>query len=287
MTSNFFHSVAATKSPIVFIGTGEHLDDLEPFVAQRFVGKMLGLGDLAGLMERAQDLNLEDNEEMMKRMSKGYVCCFRGLNVLGQFSLRDMFEQIQNIMKLGPITKLMGMIPGMSSDMLPQGSEDDIQKRFRKMLCVMDSMTNEELNSDGKIFVNQPTRVLRVSRGAGVLPEEFEMIFKWHKFLSQTLKSLGGNKEMMNMLGGGGSAAGALGGAGRGLNPGRMNPAQMARMQQQMRSNPQIQQMAQRMGLGGMDINQMMQQLQGGGMPDLSMLGNLMGGMGRGRGGRK
>jgi signal recognition particle subunit SRP54 len=178
------------------------------------------------------------------------------------------------IMKMGPMTKLMGMFPGMSEDMMPQGSEDEIQRRFRKMLCVMDSMTAEELDSDGKLFVSQPTRALRVSRGAGVLPEEFEMIFKWHKFMSQTMKQFGG-KNMMDMMGSG---------SGRGGMPGRMNPSQMARMQQQMRSNPQLAQMAQSMGLGNMNLEQIMQQLQGGGMPDLSSLGNLMGAFGGGRG---
>lgn len=159
------------------------------------------------------------------------------------------------------------MMPGISQDML--GPEDDIQRRFRKMLCVMDSMTDQELDSDGKIFVSQPTRVLRVSMGAGILPEEFEMIFKWHRMMAGMVKQFGAmglGKNPMAGLGGGGMP----------------NSAQMARMQQQMR-NPQFQQMAQRMGLGNVNLQQMMQQMQGGGMPDLSSLGNLMNAFGRGR----
>lgn len=111
-------------------------------------------------METVQDLNLEQNEEMMKRIEKG------------QFSLKDLYEQFQQIMQLGPLSKIVSMMPGMSSDMFPPGAEENTQKYFKQMLCIMDSMTEEELEGDGKIFVSQPTRVLRIARGSGSYPED-------------------------------------------------------------------------------------------------------------------
>ena len=91
-------SVAATKSPIIFIGTGEHTDDFEPFKTKPFISKMLGMGDIEGLVEKVEQLKLENNEELIEKLKHG------------QFTLRDMYEQFQNIMKMGPINQIMVLI---------------------------------------------------------------------------------------------------------------------------------------------------------------------------------
>ena len=88
-------SVAATRSPITFIGTGEHIDDFEPFKAQPFISKMLGMGDLGGIMDKMAELKLDENEELMDKLKHG------------QFTLRDMYEQFQNIMKMGPFNQII------------------------------------------------------------------------------------------------------------------------------------------------------------------------------------
>jgi len=83
------HSVAATKTPIIFIGTGEHLHDLEKFTPKPFISKMLGMGDMQGLVERAQEMamaNPERQESMMKKLEKG------------EFTVRDLKDQLQTIM---------------------------------------------------------------------------------------------------------------------------------------------------------------------------------------------
>jgi signal recognition particle subunit SRP54 len=244
ITSSYHHRVATTKSPIIFIGTGEHMHDLEPFSVNPFVSKMLGLGDLSGLMDKVSELKI-DEKEVIKRIQQG------------QFSLRDFNEQFQNMMKLGPLTKIMGMLPGMNEDMFPSGTEEESQKMFKKMLAMMDSMTDEELDSDGKVFVSQPTRILRVSRGSGTLPPEVEQLLRSHGAMAEMVKKMG-KGGMLNM------------------NPGKMNPSQMARMNQQM---AQMMGGAPGGGGGGMpgmgQLQQMMQQLQRGGMPDLSALGNM------------
>lgn len=87
--------MAATNSPIIYIGTGEHIDDLEPFKTKPFVSKLLGMGDIEGLIDKVNELKLEDNEELLEKIKHG------------QFTLRDMYEQFQNIMKMGPFSQIM------------------------------------------------------------------------------------------------------------------------------------------------------------------------------------
>lgn len=88
-------AVAATNSPIIFIGTGEHIDDFEPFKTKPFVSKLLGMGDIEGLIDKVNELKLDDNEELIEKIKHG------------QFTLRDMYEQFQNIMKMGPFSQIM------------------------------------------------------------------------------------------------------------------------------------------------------------------------------------
>ena len=142
-------AVAATKSPIVFIGTGEHIDDLEPFKTQAFIQKLLGMGDLNSLFEKVTELKLDDNEELMQKLHKG------------QFTLRDMYEQFQNIMKMGPFGQIMNMIPGFSQDFMNKSTEQESMARLKKMMTIMDSMNDNELDSlDGaKLFSRQPGMV--------------------------------------------------------------------------------------------------------------------------------
>ena len=93
-------AVAATKSPVIFIGTGEHIDEFEPFQTKPFIQKLLGMGDIEGLIKKVEGLELGNQEELYKRIQHG------------EFTLRDMYEQFQNIMKMGPFGQIMGMIPG-------------------------------------------------------------------------------------------------------------------------------------------------------------------------------
>lgn len=91
-------AVSATESPITFIGTGEHIDELEEFNAASFVGRLLGLGDVSGLVNSIKSAGLADNPEMVKRLTEGV------------FTLRDLGQQFQSLEKLGPINKVMGMV---------------------------------------------------------------------------------------------------------------------------------------------------------------------------------
>lgn len=90
-----YYSVAATQSPIIFIGTGEHIDDLESFKTKPFVSKLLGMGDIEGLIDKVNELKLDGNEVLLEKIKHG------------QFTIRDMYEQFQNIMKMGPFSQII------------------------------------------------------------------------------------------------------------------------------------------------------------------------------------
>uniref|UniRef100_A0A0B6Y9B8 Signal recognition particle 54 kDa protein n=2 Tax=Arion vulgaris TaxID=1028688 RepID=A0A0B6Y9B8_9EUPU len=179
-------AVAATKSPVIFIGTGEHTDDFEPFKVQPFVSKLLGMGDIEGLIDKVNELKLDDNEELMKKLKHG------------QFTLRDMYEQFQNIMKMGPFSQIMGMIPGFSSDFMTKGSEQESMTRLKKLMTIMDSMNDQELDSlEGeKLFSRCPGRVTRVARGAGVSAREVNELLTQYKKFAQMVKKMGGIKGL-------------------------------------------------------------------------------------------
>ncbi|RKP00532.1 hypothetical protein CXG81DRAFT_13106 [Caulochytrium protostelioides] len=235
-------AVAATRSPIIFLGTGEHLHDLEPFDAKRFVSRMLGINDGTGLIETLQ--------RNMNRMSDGDGLISKKTlkNIeAGVFTLRDMAEQIQRMsnMGMGSLTQMMNMIPGMSglSSMLGDGAAgDQATKSMKRLLHILDSMTPAELDASPHAFAAQPSRIYRVALGSGASVVEVQQLLpKIARTLGQA-KSLhaqqkaqmqkmqqmqqmlpagmmdqmaasGGNPmaAMANMFGGAGGAGGASG----------------------------------------------------------------------------
>lgn len=187
-------AVAATGAPILFIGTGEHMTDLEAFAVRPFINKMLGLGDIRGLVETVRDLRLEERQDLMKNLEAGI------------FTLRDMYEQLGIIMQMGPVSKVMSMMPGFSSDMFQQGTDAEMAARLRRCMTIMDSMTRIELDSDGKPFQVQPSRIRRVAQGSGNNLEDVETLLLQHKKFAQMVKKMGGNNGLFKALSGGGSS---------------------------------------------------------------------------------
>ncbi|KHC44882.1 signal recognition particle protein SRP54 [Candida albicans P60002] len=278
-------AVAATKTPIVFIGTGEHVGDLEIFKPTTFISKLLGIGDIQGLIEHVQSLNLHQDE--------GHKQTIEHIKE-GKFTLRDFQNQMNNFLKMGPLTNIASMIPGLSNIMSQVGDEET-SKKIKNMIYIMDSMTTKELESDGRIFIKEPSRIVRVARGSGCAVVEVEMILQQHRMMSTMAKSamaaqggqpgqpgnpMANNPQMqrmmqqaqsnpnfmqqaMNMLGGAGGGAGGAGGLAGMMN----NPAMMQQAQQMMRSNPQMMQQAQQMMKNPGMMQKMMQQFGGmGGM---------------------
>lgn len=237
-------AVAATHTPIVFIGTGEHMLDLERFSPQPFVSKLLGMGDMAGLVEHVQALKL-DQKDTMKHLAEGV------------FTVRDLRDQLQNIMKMGPLSKMASMLPGLGQMMGGMDDEEGSAK-MKRMIYICDSMTLKELDSDGKIFVEQPTRMTRVARGSGTSVREVEELLSQQRVMAGMAKKMGGMGKNMA------KAQGAMGGGNR--------QQQMAAMQKRMQSLGG--------GAGGVGGGG-----AGGGMPDMAAMMKMMGGMGMGGGG--
>lgn len=178
-------AVAATESPIIFLGSGEHFDDLEPFDAQSFVSKLLGFGDVRGLMEAMKSASPDGKtqQELMEKMSRG------------EFTLRDMYRQFEKVMNMGPLNKLVGMLPGMPEYLIPKGGDQEATHRLRKFMVMMDSMTASEL--DGKVDFHDKfdpgvnSRVRRIAAGSGVHPNEVKMLLATHKQFEGMISKMG------------------------------------------------------------------------------------------------
>ncbi|KAG1440625.1 hypothetical protein G6F56_011844 [Rhizopus delemar] len=237
-------AVAATNSPIIFLGVGEHLQDMDRFEPKSFIRKVLGVQDMRDVIEQVQDnINLNDNKKLMKNIEKG------------QYSLRDMYDQFQQISKMGPLSKIMGAIPGMPQEMMA-GAEQEGGKRIKRMMCIMDSMTDEELDGDDKAFKDM-NRVIRVARGSGTtVCEVQEILFQYTKF-AEMVKSIGGKNGLMQNM--------------QNMDPRRMNS--IAEMAKNFGMNPNqndIMSAAKQMGnmFGG--------GRGGGGMPNMAELMKAM-----------
>ena len=184
--------MAATQSPIIFLGTGEHMDEFEEFDTRRFVGKLLGMGDMEALFTSIKDAvgtDEEANKDLAKRISEG------------QFSLRDMYDQFANILKMGPLSKVMENMPGMAN-LLKQGNMKgmDSNQKVKVMMTIMDSMTDQELD-DPKVFTlkkSKDSRVARIARGSGRSAREVNELLDQYKHFQKMMGSLGKMKMGKN-----------------------------------------------------------------------------------------
>jgi signal recognition particle subunit SRP54 len=150
-------AVAATKSPIIFVGTGEHMDDFEEFNTQSFVSRLLGRGDVAGLLSMFEDKKFEKSQkDLINKLKEGTG-----------FTFRDMYEQFTNLLSMGPIGKLMSMIPGLGTAGMGPQQEQMSQQRIKRFMTIMDSMTQVELDGDDKAFssASGPSRMKRIAIG--------------------------------------------------------------------------------------------------------------------------
>ncbi len=184
---------AVSGSPIVFLGVGEKIDDLEQFNPQGFVGRLLGMGDLEALLEKTKEaISQEDAEDLGKKFLKG------------EFNLLDLYEQMEAMSKMGPLGKVMEMIPGFSQFKLPKEAIQVQEENLKKWKIVMGSMTKAELE-DPEI-VDQ-SRVERIAKGSGLDTGVVRDLLKQHKQSKKMVKMLKGGKgdmaQMMKKLKGG------------------------------------------------------------------------------------
>ncbi len=169
---------AVTGVPIKFVGTGEHLDALEEFHPDRMAGRVLGMGDVLTLVEKAQqEFDQDEMAEQEARLRKG------------EFTLDDFKKLLGQTSKLGPLNKVMGMIPGMSG-MADAMGDVDAEKDLKRLGGIIDSMTPEERRNPSKT-VDQGRR-RRIAAGAGAEPHEVNELVKQFDGISDMMKRMSG-----------------------------------------------------------------------------------------------
>ncbi len=203
---------AVTGKPIKFVGTGEKLDGLELFHPSRVAGRILGMGDVVSLVERAaQTIEVEDAEKLAAKMSKG------------QFDMNDLRMQLKQMQNMGGLGALAGMIPGLKKAQTAMASAPGSDKMLVHMDAIIGSMTPKER---AKPELLQAKRKIRIAKGAGLTVQDVNKLLKMHQEMAgamKKLKKMGGMKALMGMMGAGGGPGGmgGLGGLlGGGIPPG-------------------------------------------------------------------
>jgi signal recognition particle subunit SRP54 len=192
---------AVTGKPIKFAGIGEAMDAIEPFSPSRVAGRILGMGDIVSLVERAQEtIQAEDAEKLAKRMEKG------------QFDLNDLRMQLQQMQKMGGLGALAGMLPGMGKIQGQVDKADSSGKLLNRLDAIVGSMTPKER---AKPELLNAKRKIRVAKGSGTTVQEVNRLLKMHQEMANMMKKfkkMGGLGKLAAMFGGGGmkDAMGAL-----------------------------------------------------------------------------
>ncbi|MFH1510591.1 MAG: signal recognition particle receptor subunit alpha [Candidatus Woesearchaeota archaeon] len=174
---------AVTKAPIKFIGVGEKIDEIEVFNPPGFVSRLLGMGDLEALLEKSKGvITEEDAKDLGKRLLKG------------EFNLIDLYEQMAAMKKMGPLSKLVEMIPGFGQLKLPQDTLQVQEGKLEKWRHIMGSCTKEELE-DAEILSGG--RAERVAKGSGTSVQEVRDLVKQYRQAKKMMKMMKGNPEKM------------------------------------------------------------------------------------------
>ncbi|CAD5314987.1 unnamed protein product [Arabidopsis thaliana] len=164
-------AVAATKSPVIFIGTGEHMDEFEVFDVKPFVSRLLGMGDWSGFVDKLQEVVPKDQQpELLEKLSQG------------NFTLRIMYDQFQNILNMGPLKEVFSMLPGISAEMMPKGHEKESQAKIKR--------------SNPKVF--NESRMMRIARGSGRQVREVMEMLEEYKRLAKIWSKMKGLKIPKN-----------------------------------------------------------------------------------------
>ena len=179
---------AVVGKPIKFMGVGEKPDDFEPFHPERMASRILGMGDVVSLVERAAEaVDLADAQRMEEKMRKG------------QFTLEDFLDQLRQMKKMGSLESIVGMLPG-GSDMLKGADLGKSEKEFRRMEGMICAMTNQERRNPQ--ILNAKRRI-RIAKGSGVTVTELNNLLNRFGQMQQMMKKMGKFQKMMAKMGGG------------------------------------------------------------------------------------
>jgi signal recognition particle subunit SRP54 len=179
---------AVTGKPIKFMGTGEKLDEFEPFHPERMASRILGMGDVVSLVEKAAEaVNENDLKRMEEKMRKG------------EFSLEDFLDQLRQMKKLGPLETVMKMLPGGAEAMKGQDLSKQ-EREFKHMEAMICGMTVKERRNPA--LLNAKRRI-RVAKGSGVTVTELNTMMNKFGQMQQMMKKMGKFQKMMGKMGGG------------------------------------------------------------------------------------
>ena len=168
--------VSVVGVPIAFVGSGEKLDDLEPFHADRFVSRMLGMGDVLSLIEKAEEVIDQGAAEKLEAKIRK-----------GGFTLEDFRDQLRLLKRMGPLDKILGMLPGMGSMKELAGQKPD-EKQLGRIEAIINSMTPEERKY---AEVLDGSRRKRVAKGSGTTVEDVNRLLKQFVEMQRMLKMVG------------------------------------------------------------------------------------------------
>ena len=172
---------AVIGKPIKFVSSGEKLSELEPFYPDRMAGRILGMGDVMTLIDKAQELADEKEAEELEQKIRSQT-----------FNLEDFLSQLQQIKKMGSITKLIGMMPGIDRKMLDKIDEADSEKRMKRTEAIIQSMTPAE-RENPKIIA--PNRKVRIAKGSGTRVQDVNELLKQFEQMRQMMKQFSGGKQ--------------------------------------------------------------------------------------------
>jgi signal recognition particle subunit SRP54 len=166
-------AVAATHAKIKFVGTGEKIDDIEQFIPSSFVGRILGLGDIKVLVERVREAEVVVPQKKAKAFLEG------------KFTLKDMYDQMVAVRKMGPLKKLVGMMPGGIN--VPDDAMETAEKKLDAWRVIIQSMTKDEIE-DPKLV--DSSRAKRIARGSGTSDKEVKEMVNQYFMMKKMMKSM-------------------------------------------------------------------------------------------------
>jgi len=180
---------AVTGKPIKFAGVGETLDEFEPFHPERMASRILGMGDVVSLVEKAAEaVDLDEAKRLEEKMRKG------------QFTLEDFLEQLRGMKKLGSLESVVGMLPGGTEMLKKQGDLSKQEKEFKHMEGMICAMTLQERRNPA--LLNAKRRI-RIAKGSGVSVTELNTMLNKFGQMQQMMKKMGKFQRMMAKMGGG------------------------------------------------------------------------------------
>jgi signal recognition particle subunit SRP54 len=180
---------AVTGKPIKFGGVGEKLDEFEPFHPERMASRILGMGDVVSLVERAAEaVDIDEAKRLEEKMRKG------------QFTLEDFLDQLRQMKKLGSLESIVGMLPGGAEMLKQQGDLSKQEKEFKHMEAMICGMTPKERQNPASL--NAKRRV-RIAKGSGVSVTEINTMLNKFGQMQQMMKKMGKFQKMMSRMGGG------------------------------------------------------------------------------------